>query len=222
MGLRSKIGWGIAAILAVALIYRDDDRSSSAATPPATQRTSEPSRPVTQWPAEPTQPKASPERAIRRPAVEVAVVEPDEPPPIVRERQMFTTARVRLRAEPNTKSAALRTLEKGTRLISVAENGGWLRVRYDNKDGWIRGDYLTDRQPEVVMAPDPPPAAIISKPRQKTAEPVRAARTGEPVRGPMRGRCDCPYDEMRNGRSCGGRSAWSKPGGRQPVCYVGD
>ncbi|RWK45425.1 MAG: SH3 domain-containing protein, partial [Mesorhizobium sp.] len=31
------------------------------------------------------------------------------------------------------------------------------------------------------------------------------------------GRCDCPYDLMRNGRLCGGRSAYSKPGGRSPV-----
>lgn len=36
------------------------------------------------------------------------------------------------------------------------------------------------------------------------------------------GRCPCPYNTMRNGHSCGGRSAWSKPGGYSPLCYPQD
>ncbi|TAI64394.1 hypothetical protein CWO89_19050 [Bradyrhizobium sp. Leo170] len=34
--------------------------------------------------------------------------------------------------------------------------------------------------------------------------------------------CACPADSMRNGRACGGRSAYSRPGGRAPLCYPGD
>lgn len=33
------------------------------------------------------------------------------------------------------------------------------------------------------------------------------------------GNCPCPYNVMRNGRSCGGRSAWSRQGGHAPICY---
>lgn len=29
----------------------------------------------------------------------------------------------------------------------------------------------------------------------------------------------CPYNLMRNGRQCGGNSAYSKPGGYEPICY---
>lgn len=36
------------------------------------------------------------------------------------------------------------------------------------------------------------------------------------------GNCPCPYNTMRNGRSCGGRSAYSRPGGRSPLCYPKD
>lgn len=36
------------------------------------------------------------------------------------------------------------------------------------------------------------------------------------------GPCPCPYNTMRNGRACGGRSAYSKPGGYSPICYEGD
>jgi hypothetical protein len=34
--------------------------------------------------------------------------------------------------------------------------------------------------------------------------------------------CACPDDPMRNGRSCGGRSAYSRPGGASPLCYPSD
>lgn len=34
--------------------------------------------------------------------------------------------------------------------------------------------------------------------------------------------CACPYSVMRNGRSCGGRSAYSRPGGYAPICYDRD
>lgn len=36
------------------------------------------------------------------------------------------------------------------------------------------------------------------------------------------GRCPCPYSVMRNGYSCGGRSAYSRPGGYAPLCYPRD
>jgi hypothetical protein len=33
------------------------------------------------------------------------------------------------------------------------------------------------------------------------------------------GPCPCPYNTMRNGRACGRRSAYSRPGGYAPICY---
>src|SRR5689334_9679898 len=34
--------------------------------------------------------------------------------------------------------------------------------------------------------------------------------------------CACPEDHARNGSRCGGRSAYSRPGGASPKCYVAD
>jgi hypothetical protein len=34
--------------------------------------------------------------------------------------------------------------------------------------------------------------------------------------------CACPDDAMRNGRACGSRSAYSRPGGAAPLCYAHD
>ena len=36
------------------------------------------------------------------------------------------------------------------------------------------------------------------------------------------GKCPCPYSMMNNGNECGKRSAYSKPGGYKPLCYVSD
>jgi hypothetical protein len=36
------------------------------------------------------------------------------------------------------------------------------------------------------------------------------------------GSCPCPYNVDRGGRRCGGRSAYSRPGGRSPTCYEQD
>ncbi len=37
-----------------------------------------------------------------------------------------------------------------------------------------------------------------------------------------RGNCPCPYNTDRAGRRCGGRSAYSRPGGASPICYESD
>lgn len=38
------------------------------------------------------------------------------------------------------------------------------------------------------------------------------------------GSCPCPYNLTRNGNGsrCGGRSAYSRPGGYSPLCYPSD
>jgi hypothetical protein len=36
------------------------------------------------------------------------------------------------------------------------------------------------------------------------------------------GSCPCPYNVDRGGRRCGGRSAYSRPGGAAPLCYPRD
>ncbi len=37
-----------------------------------------------------------------------------------------------------------------------------------------------------------------------------------------KGQCPCPYSIMTNGNKCGEKSAYSKPGGYEPLCYESD
>jgi endonuclease G, mitochondrial len=43
-----------------------------------------------------------------------------------------------------------------------------------------------------------------------------------PLRKPLQGTCECPYDRDRSGNLCREKSAYSRPSGTQPACYVGE
>ena len=61
-------------------------------------------------------------------------------------------------------------------------------------------------------------------PAQMTDDQVRLAIIQQSVAAySATGRpCACPYQLDRAGRSCGGRSAYSRPGGASPLCYPAD
>lgn len=52
-------------------------------------------------------------------------------------------------------------------------------------------------------------------------EEIAAVLIQESIRN-YSGSCPCPYNLMKNGKRCGGHSAYSKPGGKSPLCYRDD
>lgn len=75
----------------------------------------------------------------------------------------------------------------------------------------------------VALALLTPLAVLAREPALSDAQ-VRTAIIRESVDGyhSMGRPCACPYDLMRNGAACGGRSAYSRPGGASPICYPQD
>lgn len=73
----------------------------------------------------------------------------------------------------------------------------------------------TPSLPTPTAAPAPRPTTASSPTVQRSTAPAL-----QPARAPRTGSCDCPYDRASNGSRCGGRSAYSRPGGRSPVCYL--
>ncbi len=128
------------------------------------------------------------------------------------EERLFTTANVKMRSDATTESEAITTIPAGSQVVALGKRGAWRGVHYGGRTGWVAARYLATERP----SPKPVPQAAIPV---ETVKPAQRSRGGNPVRGPLVGRCDCPYDLMRNGRLCGGRSAYSRPGGRSPVCY---
>jgi hypothetical protein len=56
---------------------------------------------------------------------------------------------------------------------------------------------------------------------QATDDEIRQLLIAQSIRS-YAGSCPCPYNRDRAGRSCGRRSAYSRPGGRSPQCYPSD
>ena len=93
--------------------------------------------------------------------------------------------------------------------------------------------------PSATLPPSPAPAPAANPSRPITAErsenkrKVEVALTAAAIAAIIvaasrdqyhaTGRpCACPDDSARNGSACGGRSAYSRPGGAAPLCYPGD
>ncbi|MBN8564773.1 MAG: SH3 domain-containing protein [Leptolyngbya sp. UWPOB_LEPTO1] len=84
----------------------------------------------------------------------------------------------------------------------------WYQVKFPSGAiGWVNGQFV----------------AIAGKSSTERSSPaVSPSPTSEgltPLREPVSGSCECPYDTDKRGRSCGRRSAYSRPGGAAPACY---
>ena len=79
-------------------------------------------------------------------------------------------------------------------------------------------------------APAPPASTQQHRPQPEPAAPVESGPSDNEIRQILisqsiarySGSCACPYSTDRAGRSCGRRSAYSRPGGASPLCYPGD
>lgn len=179
----------------------------------------EPSSPASQ-----AKPKPSVDLDVTREASVLstpqAITRPTDQSP---SRAMSTTANVRLRASEAADAPVVATLRKGTAVEVVGSTGNRVQVSVPslNLKGWVHRNYLTDADPTWRSAPAflateqeaPKPATPKATPKVSKPAP------GTPIRDPVSGSCDCPYDYARNGSLCGGRSAYSRPGGRDPICY---
>ena len=59
---------------------------------------------------------------------------------------MWTTDGVNLRSEPNTDCDVVTVLDMGTQVRMIGEEDGWVKVSYNDQEGYIRADFLTTEQ----------------------------------------------------------------------------
>jgi GYF domain 2 len=94
-----------------------------------------------------------------------------------------------------------------------------------------KGPVSAIREPTIASIPTPTPPADkpgVTRNNAKTTA-LSAAAIAAVIVQTSRQRyyasghpCACPDDVTRSGRSCGGNSAYSRPGGAAPLCYVSD
>jgi hypothetical protein len=89
------------------------------------------------------------------------------------------------------------------------------RAREQNKESSLEtGESLTLWEPrERVPVVSEQPALSDAEIRKELVRQSIALYPGS---------CPCPHNLDRGGRRCGGRSAYSRPGGRSPICYDSD
>jgi hypothetical protein len=62
---------------------------------------------------------------------------------------------------------------------------------------------------------------LLGNPAAKTDAEIRQELMKKSI-AEYAGSCPCPFSKDRAGRNCGARSAYSKPGGKAPLCYEKD
>lgn len=129
------------------------------------------------------------------------------------DKKRFTTAAVNLRSCGSTYCDTLVNLPVGQVVYAYGEDDGWHRVNVAtlNVTGYVYGKYLSEICVEgaEISRAEIPKAQVISLLISQSR-----SRQG--------GSCPCPYNTDRAGRRCGGRSAYSRPGGASPLCYPSD
>lgn len=149
---------------------------------------------------------------------------PSNSQPVALGVRYVTASSLNLRESPDTTGAKVASLPNGTALQVFETRGAWLRVSAGGGvEGWVHGDYTSATQPRLpaIAAPAPqrapPPEARPGRPRSEVIRLIIAQSVNS-----YSGSCPCPYNLDRGGRRCGGRSAYSRPGGASPICFEGD
>lgn len=192
-------------IFGVAQCSGSDDRSteqSTTAAPPSVSQQAPSDLAVTTRP--PSQhPAANAPPALRSPIV-----------------RYVSASSLNVRSGPTTDAGVIGSIANGEQVRVFDMDGEWARISApDDTARWVHGDYLAVQRP----VPPAPQMAIVQQPAAPTIS--RNDIVQEIINRSIRyytGNCPCPYNRDAAGRQCGGRSAYSRPGGRSPICYPSD
>lgn len=152
------------------------------------------------------------------PRQDVAPAPPAPAPPSDKHETRYVTASsLNVRSSPSTSGEIVAKIGNAHEIAVIDSSNGWLLVQLAaGVQGWVSEQYTS----RTKVAPPLAQALVSSLPAQN-----RDAIVQEIINRSIRnysGACPCPYNTMRSGRRCGGNSAYSKPGGRSPVCFASD
>lgn len=149
-------------------------------------------------------------------------------PPQQNQMELFVRGkRVAFRKNPDKQSPIIDRLNSGDPVILIEREPEWSKViePLTRRVGWIANHLLADKKPVSLKQDATPkvpekPKALPTQPVLSDAAIIQKIITASISR--YRGSCPCPFNVDRGGRSCGRRSAYSKPGGAAPICYEQD
>lgn len=131
--------------------------------------------------------------------------------------------RLNVRKGPGTSHKTIWTLKRDQAVSVTKTSGDWSYVSGNRFKGWVHGGYLTNNKKQIKTVSIQKP--IIVKPvrlKPKISDKEIIKILIRRSLGLYSGRCPCPYNTTSRGSRCGGRSAYSRPGGASPLCYSRD
>lgn len=135
---------------------------------------------------------------------------------------IFVTGnRVNQRTGPGTGYQVVGQLDRGSRVRVVEQSDKWTRISSQLGNGWMSSRYLSAQARQVNDTEGRLPTRRIATPTDREIQAARNMIIQQSIAS-YPGSCPCPYNRDRAGRRCGGRSAWSRPGGYSPICYDSD
>jgi len=142
----------------------------------------------------------------------------------VRPKTLYVDAsRLNVRTGPSKSDKVIWTVKRDEAVQVTRVEGDWSFLEGARYKGWVFSDFLTPKKkPKARFTTSLPKA---KKPLPKRPKVSTAAIKKTLIRRSMAyysGSCPCPYNRDRGGRRCGGRSAYSRPGGASPLCYARD
>lgn len=138
-------------------------------------------------------------------------------------RTLYVDAsRLNVRNGPSKTNKVIWTLKRDQEVQVVRTQGDWSFLKGARFEGWVFKTYLTPKKsaPVKVAKRSPPQKKIVKRNGKSTAAIKKLLIKRSHAYYP--GSCPCPYYRDRAGRKCGRRSAYSRPGGRSPLCYSRD
>lgn len=125
----------------------------------------------------------------------------------------YVSTALNLRSAPSQYGDVLLTLPQGELVYQFRRHGTWSQVNVAslNVVGFVATRFLSE-------------ACIVGGGLSRgrlSRDQIVSILIANSLRS-YSGNCPCPYNVDRAGRSCGRRSAYSRPGGASPLCYRSD
>ena len=127
--------------------------------------------------------------------------------------------KVPMRDAASAKGQVLDRLGPRQAVTVLERQSDWVRVRHGltQREGWIQAKRLRDAPPaEEAEKPKAPSVGLTL-----SAAAIAKLLIAESI-AQYPGPCACPYQNARNGSSCGRRAAYVRPGGYSPLCFAKD
>lgn len=144
--------------------------------------------------------------------------------PVILETRYISGKRVALRSSPNKDGKVLDRFNNNQKVELLEAGAEWSKVRdtLTRREGYIASRLLRiepveakEKQKEIIGAPLIKPKPVIDR------SAIIAAIVQDSISS-YSGSCPCPYNINKGGRKCGKSSAYSKPGGYDPICFAQD